>query len=83
MEDETIFPSWVVLYIFKTKVSGSPSDLVDIMMDCDVIVSEFKLHSHYCIHFQTNALRKDMNPVISPFIYGLISTTKYQRNKTK
>ena len=32
--------------------------LVTTMLDCDIIVSEFELQSH----FQTNILRVDMNP---------------------
>ena len=32
---------------------------------CGIVVSEFKLQSHYCIHFQTNIHEKGMNPLSS------------------
>ena len=38
---------------------GSPNGIVANMLDCDVIVNEFKLQSHYCVLFWTNALLKD------------------------
>ena len=37
------------------------------MLNCSHKVSEFKLQSCYCIHFQTNTLGKGMNPLS----YGL------------
>ena len=36
------------------------------VMDCGIVVSEFKLQSRYYVHFQTNTLGKDMNPLIFP-----------------
>ena len=36
------------------------------MLDCDLKVSEFELQSHYYVHFQTNTLRKGINPLIFP-----------------
>ena len=41
------------------------------VLDCDIIVSEIKLQSHYYIHFQTNTLGKGMNSIINPSM-GLI-----------
>ena len=36
--------------------------------DCGIIVSEFKLQSHYYIHFWTNILGKGMNLHILPAV---------------
>ena len=36
------------------------------VLDCKIVVSEFKLYSFYCIHFWTNAPWKDMNLFILP-----------------
>ena len=33
-------------------------------LDCSTVIHEFKLQSCYYTHFQTNTLRKDMNPLI-------------------
>ena len=38
--------------------------VVAYMLDSDIKVNEFKLPSYYYIHFQTNTLRKGMNPLI-------------------
>ena len=35
-------------------------------MDCGIVVSEFELQLRYYVHFQTNTLGKDMNPLILP-----------------
>ena len=35
-------------------------------MDNGIIISEFELKSRYYVHFRTNALRKDMDPLILP-----------------
>ena len=39
---------------------------VVIMLDCNLIVSEFELQISYYIHFWTNALGKGMNLLIHP-----------------
>ncbi len=36
------------------------------MLDCDIVVSEFKFQLHYYIHFRANTLGKGMNPLILP-----------------
>ena len=36
------------------------------MIDCDIIVSEFELQSHYYVYFRTNTPGKNMNPFILP-----------------
>ena len=45
---------------------GCPRVVMVKAMDCGIIVSKFKLQSHYYIHFQTNTLGKGMNPLILP-----------------
>ena len=32
------------------------------VLDCDIVVSKFKLQLHHYIHFRTNTLEKDMKP---------------------
>ena len=34
------------------------------MLECDIVLNEFKLHSHYYFHFRTNTNEKGMNPLI-------------------
>ena len=36
------------------------------VVECNIVVSEFKLPLRYCIHFQTNTLGKGMNLLIHP-----------------
>ena len=36
------------------------------VLACGIVVSKFKLQSHYYIHFSTNTLGKDMNPLFPP-----------------
>ena len=36
------------------------------VLDCDIVVSKFKLQSPYYIHFWTNTIEKDMNPFTPP-----------------
>ena len=43
---------------------GSPSRIGANMLDCDIIVSEFKLQLFYDVYFWTNTLQKDMNHFI-------------------
>ena len=43
-------------------------------LDCSIIAREFELQSRYYVHFRTNTLEKDMNPLYPP-IYGLDSST--------
>ena len=43
-----VFTNWTVL-------ERSPCGIVASELDCDTVEREFKLQSHYCIHFQTNA----------------------------
>ena len=42
-------------------------------LDCGIVVSKFVLQSHYYVHFQTNTLGKDMNPLIVPVMGEIAS----------
>ena len=46
--------------------SGCPRGVMVKAIDCRIVVSEFVLQSHYCIHFRANTLGKGMNPLILP-----------------
>ena len=47
---------------------GCPRGVMVKVMDCKILVSEFKLQSRYYVHFQTDTLGKGMNPLIFPAI---------------
>ena len=65
---------WYRLYMTQTstckdaqsnsKFMTSPCGIVVNMLDCNIVVSQFKLQLPYHIHFQTNTLRKSMKPFI-------------------
>ena len=55
-------------------VRGYPHGVVVNTMDCGTVVSEFKLKSHYYVHFQTITLWERYEPPHPPS-YGLNSTT--------
>ena len=42
----------------------SPCGIVVMMLDCDIVVSEYKLQFCNYVHFQTYILRKGMNLLI-------------------
>ena len=52
------------------------------LLDCDIIVNEFELHSLYYAHFRINNLGKSMNPLIHSS-YGLNSTPSILLQGTK
>ena len=45
--------------------SGSPHGIVADVLDCDMVVHEFEIQLCCYIHFWTNTLGKDMNPLSS------------------
>ena len=45
---------------------GCPRGEMVKAMDCGIVVNEFILQSRYYVHFWTNTLGKDMNPLIFP-----------------
>ena len=52
---------------------GIPHGVVANVLNCDIIVSKFKLQLHFnCIHFWTNALGKIMNLLIKSKIVPLL-----------
>ena len=36
------------------------------MVDSDILASEFELQSCYCIHFETDIIKKDIDPLSTP-----------------
>ena len=44
---------------------GSLHGVVADVLDCDLVESEFELQLRYYVHFQTNTIGKDMNPLVS------------------
>ena len=42
-------------------MEGSSCGLLVKAMDCEIVVNEFELQSHYNVHFRTNTLWKDIN----------------------
>ena len=53
-----------VLDIAQISLVGSVCNVMANVLDCDNIVSEFELQSCYYVHFRTNALGKNINPLI-------------------
>ena len=53
---------------------GSLCGFIGNKLDCNSVVSEFKLQLHYYVRFWTNNLGKGMNLLI-PFRYGLNRST--------
>ena len=45
---------------------GCPRGVMVKAMDCGIVVREFVLQSRYYVHFRSNTLGKDMNPLILP-----------------
>ena len=39
---------------------------MDKVLNYDIEVSEFELHSRYCVHFRINKNKKRMKPLILP-----------------
>ena len=50
------------------RTEGSPPDVVDNLLDCDIVVSEFDLQSFYYAQFQTNTFGKGMKPVFMQIV---------------
>ena len=58
-----------IMYINQICKTGSPYDTVANVLDCNIIVSKFKLQSCYYVHFQINNIGKDMSPLILPAVH--------------
>ena len=52
------------------------------MLDCDIVISEFKLQSRYYIHFRSNTLGKGMNR-FSAFWLGHLTFVPDGRSKSR
>ena len=48
------------------------------VLDCDLEVGEFELQLRFYVHFWTNTLGKDVNPLISPIMVGWLDFMVYQ-----
>ena len=58
---------------------GSLHSIVTNVLDCNIIVNEFKLQLPYYVYFWTNTLGKGMNFLILTS-YRLNSTTSFYKN---
>ena len=56
---------YLSIYLSIHLIMRNPHAIMDKMLECNLKVSEYKLQSCYCIHFQTNALWKGMKPISS------------------
>ena len=56
-------------------IMGNLHGIVTNMLDCNIVVSKFKLQRHYYVHFRTNRLGKDMTLLIlSSFVLNSTTT---------
>ena len=78
------FLIWVYVCYLQTTCyqGGSSCSIRTHLLDCDIVVSEFKLQSRYCIHFRTNAPWEKYEPTYPPS-YELNSTTTILPQTTK
>ena len=60
---------YIYIYIYITK---RPCGIVANVLDCDIVVSEFKFHLCYYIHFWTNTLRKRYKPLAVCWVVPLL-----------
>ena len=56
----------IIIIIIIHLLGGSPHGVVANIMDCGIVVSEFKLQSRYNVRFRTKNLGTDMDLLISP-----------------
>ena len=56
---------------FGSSFGGGPLSVVVNVLDCDIIISEFKLQSYYYVHFWIKTLGKSENPLILPQLFFL------------
>ena len=48
------------------------------VLECDIVVSKFKLPLVYYVHFRTNKLKKGMNPLSTSYWLKSTSTALFQ-----
>ena len=55
---------WLTYQDMQLKLQwGSTRGVVTIMLDFDIIVREFELHSRFYVHFRTNTFENVMKPL--------------------
>ena len=59
-----IIPNLVITSLYKR----SPIGIVANVLNCNIMLSEFKLWSHYYVYFQTNTLGKGINLFIPLYV---------------
>ena len=64
-------PTSVLLHVEQTLYTctqwgGGLHSVMVKAMNCEIVVSEFVLQSHYYVHFRENTLGKGMKPLILP-----------------
>ena len=57
--------SFRYMFFFIIRIGGSSRGVVDNVLDCDIVVSEFELQSRYDVHFRSNIIKKISNLLIS------------------
>ena len=60
-------------FTYTTVYKGCHRGTVGNVLDCDIVVSEFELHSRYYVHFQTNTFGERINHLITHPCYGFDS----------
>ena len=53
-------------------MSTNPRVVMVDVLDCDIVVRGFEFQLRYYVHFRTNTLGKDLNPLILPAIGWII-----------
>ena len=59
----------VLRYSFYSRLYWRGVSVAD-ELDYDIVVSDFKLQSHYYVHFRTNTQKKGTNSLIPPPVKG-------------
>ena len=64
---ESSYTPLILIYVkgIKKSSGNEGSRIVANVLNCDIVVREFKLQSWYCIDFRTNTIGKDMNALIA------------------
>ena len=58
---------WLICHKTQpNQIRGCPRGVMVKAMDCEIVVHEIVLQSHYYVHLQANTLGKGMNPLILP-----------------
>ena len=68
------------LHLCISYIGGCPCGVMVNVMDCEIVVSEFVLQSHYHVHFQANTRGKGMNPLILPAMGQIVPLLFFSEN---